>query len=124
MTVGGASSGYCAIGIVGIASAPARMMTSEQTVARIGRRMKVSTNMTDGNRLSHGRMAGHCAWIGTPSPSFWMPETIDAVAGLEPADDDVVVAETSPTWTGRCRATRPLLLLLGDEAEVLPAERG
>src|SRR5262245_13343986 len=45
VTVGGATWGYCAIGIDGIASTPARMITSEQTVARMGRLMKVSTNM-------------------------------------------------------------------------------
>src|SRR5262245_35848492 len=44
-TVSGATSGYWAIGIDGIANAPARMITSEQTVARIGRLMNVSTNM-------------------------------------------------------------------------------
>src|SRR5262249_49712213 len=42
--LGGASGGNCAIGIVGIAISPARMMTSEQTEARIGRLMKVFTN--------------------------------------------------------------------------------
>ena len=47
-TVGGATSGNWAIGIVGIASAPARTMTSEQTVARTGRVMKVSTNTGSG----------------------------------------------------------------------------
>ena len=49
-TCGGASSGNCAIGSVGIAIAPARMITSEHTLARIGRRMKVSTNTGLGNR--------------------------------------------------------------------------
>jgi hypothetical protein len=39
------TDGYHAIGIVGIASAPARTMMSEQTVARIGRLMNVSTNI-------------------------------------------------------------------------------
>jgi hypothetical protein len=34
-----------AIGSVGIATAPARMITSEQTLARIGRLMKVSTTI-------------------------------------------------------------------------------
>ena len=43
VTCGGASAGYCATGMVGMATAPARMRTSEQTDARIGRRMKVST---------------------------------------------------------------------------------
>src|SRR5918994_2790430 len=45
-TCGGASVGYCAIGSVGIAIRPPRMMTSEQTVESTGRRMNVSTNMT------------------------------------------------------------------------------
>src|SRR5713226_4262427 len=44
-TCGGDTCGYFSIGIVGIDSAPARTITSEQTVARIGRLMKVSTNM-------------------------------------------------------------------------------
>jgi hypothetical protein len=42
---GGASSGYCDTAIVGMEMAPARMMTSEQTDARMGRLMKVLTNM-------------------------------------------------------------------------------
>src|SRR5688572_12884856 len=42
---GGASAGYCATGIVGIATTPARMMTSEQTDARIGLVMNVLTNI-------------------------------------------------------------------------------
>src|SRR5688572_19965195 len=46
VTWGGASSGYCAIGSVGILTAPARMITSEQTLAMIGRLIKVSTNMS------------------------------------------------------------------------------
>src|SRR5215217_4962700 len=45
--LGGASGGNCATGIEGIAMRPARMMTSEQTDARIGRLMKVFTNMAE-----------------------------------------------------------------------------
>jgi hypothetical protein len=45
LTCGGASSGYCAIGSVGIEAAPARMMTSDKTIDRMGRRMKMSANM-------------------------------------------------------------------------------
>jgi hypothetical protein len=41
VTDGGVSSGYRAIGSVGMATAPASMMMSEQTVARTGRRMKI-----------------------------------------------------------------------------------
>ena len=66
LTCGGATSGYCATGMVGMASAPASTMTSETTDARTGREMKVSTNMTyepDGD-------------TGAPSPSFWTLETM------------------------------------------------
>jgi hypothetical protein len=43
VTCGGASVGYSEIGSVGIETAPARMISSAQTVAKIGRRMKKST---------------------------------------------------------------------------------
>ncbi len=71
LTCGGASSGYCATGIVGIAIAPARMRTSEQTEARIGRRMKVSTNI-------------YCTLTGAPSASFWMPEVTTRSPAFSP----------------------------------------
>ena len=45
MTDGGASSGYRAIGSVGIDTAPARMISSEQTVDRTGRRIKTSASI-------------------------------------------------------------------------------
>ena len=61
MTWGGASAGYWATGMVGMATAPARIRTSEQTEARMGRRMNVSTI--------------YSALMGAPSPIFWMPET-------------------------------------------------
>jgi len=43
VTCGGASVGYSEIGSVGMQTAPARMISSAQTVAKIGRRMKKST---------------------------------------------------------------------------------
>src|SRR5215213_10831731 len=70
VTCGGATSGYCATGMVGIARAPARTMTSEQTVARMGRWMKVSTNM---GQLAGAGAAGasdDTARTGAPSPIF------------------------------------------------------
>src|SRR4051794_40424608 len=39
-TVGGVTSGYCAIGKVHMATKPARVMTTEMTVAKMGRSMK------------------------------------------------------------------------------------
>src|SRR6185437_9269839 len=44
VTSGGASVGYIDMGSVGRHTAPARMMSSAQTVAKTGRRMKKSTN--------------------------------------------------------------------------------
>src|SRR5208282_4900063 len=52
LTCGGARLGNCAIGKVGITTAPARMISSAQTVANTGRRMKKSTNMENQNAAS------------------------------------------------------------------------
>jgi hypothetical protein len=42
VTTGGAIFGYCAIGKIGIDTAPTSKITSEHTVAKIGRRKKNS----------------------------------------------------------------------------------
>src|SRR5690349_10139026 len=79
---GGARLGYCATGIVGMASSPARMSTSEQTEARIGRRMKTSTNMTAALlRFHRGAVA-----------QLLHARDDDAIAGLEAARHHVIVA--------------------------------
>src|SRR5580700_5098123 len=52
LTCGGARLGNCAIGKVGITTAPARMINSAQTVANTGLRMKKSTNMGNHNAAS------------------------------------------------------------------------
>src|SRR6266850_6344491 len=44
VTCGGARFGNCAIGSEGMDTAPARIIISAQTVAKIGRRMKKFTN--------------------------------------------------------------------------------
>src|SRR5258708_7644213 len=49
MTWGGARLGNWAMGRVGMATAPARMVRRAQTVAKIGRPMKKSTNMGAGS---------------------------------------------------------------------------
>src|SRR5688572_1989235 len=95
--------------MVGMATAPARMRTSEQTDARIGRRMKVSTTSSLG--LDRGAVA----------------DLLDAghdhlLARLEPAGDGVVVANQLAHLhrpLARDQAARPLF---GDEAEVLTAD--
>src|SRR5690606_30369452 len=40
LMVGGAMSGYCARGSIGMAKAPTRVMKTETTIAKIGRSMK------------------------------------------------------------------------------------
>ena len=112
MTCGGASVGYCATGIVGIATAPARMRTSEQTDARIGRRMKVSTNIA-GLLGLHRRAVADLLDAGDDQ----------LVARLEAARDDVVVAEQLADLdrAAAARRGRPVALL-GHEAEVLAAD--
>src|SRR6476469_3007837 len=44
VTCGGAKSGYCAMGREGMDKTPANVTRMEQTAAKIGRRMKKSTN--------------------------------------------------------------------------------
>lgn len=69
--LGGASGGNCATGIVGMAITPPRMMTSEQTEARIGRLMNVLTNI-------------YSALTGAPSAIFCMPATMSLSPALSP----------------------------------------
>src|SRR5580765_8385509 len=45
LTVGGVTSGYCATGNVHTATPPANVMTTEMTVAKIGRSMKKRENI-------------------------------------------------------------------------------
>src|ERR1700733_14286484 len=53
VTCGGVICGYCSIGKLGIAIAPARMITSEHTAAKIGRLMKKSRNIAEPSELTH-----------------------------------------------------------------------
>src|SRR6185437_6574018 len=107
--LGGASGGYCAIGIVGIAMSPARMMTSEQTDARIGRRMKVLTNTL--LRL-HRRAVRDLLDAGRDQ----------LIARLQPALDNVVVALDVADRQRPLPCDESLRPRLGDEAEVLAVD--
>ena len=87
-TAGGASSGKRAIGSVGIAIAPARMISSEQTVERTGRLMKTSANMAYEAFCSGAPGApagGPPAITGAPSRIFWMPPVMSCSPGVSPA---------------------------------------
>ncbi len=71
-------------------SRPPSMMTSEQTVARIGRRMKTSTNIaTSSRRRRRGAPAG---WARRP-PSSARRRHDQALAGLDPGQHRIVVAD-------------------------------
>src|SRR5687767_13052685 len=92
----------------GIASAPARTMTSEQTVARIGRRMKVSTNIGGLTRV-HRRAVADLLHVGDDDP----------FAGGQPAADDVVLADDVAERDRLLPGDKPAVHLLGDEHEML-----
>src|ERR1022692_1781944 len=95
-TCGGARLGNCAIGSVGIAAAPARIISSAHTVANTGRRMKKSTNIEIPN---HGAVEKStalvlenlradfqlCGITGAPSSRNCVPETITLSPGLRPS---------------------------------------
>src|SRR5438477_9499016 len=116
LTVGGATCGYCAIGICGIASTPARMITSEQTVARIGLRMKVSTNI--GCQVS-GFSRGLSLRLNRRSiREFLDIRDNHLLAFLDAAADDVVFADQIADGDGLLARDASALALLGDENEI------
>src|SRR5215213_1458520 len=94
--------------MVGIASAPASTMTSEQTVARIGRRMKVSTNIAFSARLD-GRAVADLLYVRDDH----------AVAGGQASADDVVLAHDVAERHRLLPRDESLLRRLGDEDEML-----
>src|SRR5688572_4875475 len=95
----------------GIASAPARTITSEQTDARTGRRLNVSTNMT---RLARNdrRAVAELLDVRDDHP----------VAGGESPLHDVVVADDGADGDRLLPGHEALDALLGDEDEVLPGD--
>ena len=106
MTCGAASCGYCAMGSVGNADGAGRTITAAKTLARIGRRMKRSTNM------GRSRGVGACAVGSDRIGRRWRASarpTPRRARRLEAARHDDVVADDRPE---RDEA------LLGDEAAV------
>src|SRR5216117_4038425 len=95
VTWGGARAGNCAMGRVGMDTAPARMIISAQTVAKMGRRMKKSANISPESRRS---LLTVCASTGSQRPHRGaVPQELgagddDAVAGVDPLQHHVVVA--------------------------------
>ena len=90
--------GYRAIGSVGMAIAPARMMSSEQTVARIGRRMKtfaehVPTPPTSLARRRAGARLRHRRDRRAVADLLDARRRSAARPALRPLTHDVVVAD-------------------------------
>src|SRR5258705_13270806 len=129
VTVGGATCGYCAIGICGIASTPARMITSEQTVARMGLRMKVSTNM---RYQVSGIRFQEVPGVRFQESGFGFDrnavlEFLDVrhdqlLAFFDAAADDVAVANQVADGDRLLPCDDAPLSLLGDEHEILTAD--
>src|SRR5215218_9638219 len=123
-TVGGATSGYQAIGIAGMASAPARTMTSEQTVARIGRRINVSTNIASalrGVRLRSARGVRLQAHRKSIADLLGVRHD-DLIASLQSARDHVVVADDGANGDRLLLRDESLTRGLGHEHEMLAGE--
>src|SRR4051794_5297754 len=96
-TVGGAISGYCAIGNTCDAIRPAIVMMIEMTPANIGRLMKNSENDMVGSLLGGG---GRCRWcrggrFGDRRARTHLEQVVDdhAVARLEAREDRPVAAD-------------------------------
>src|SRR5258705_3709334 len=104
-----------------MASTPARMMTSEQTVARMGRRMKVSTNMryqVSGVRfqeVSGLRFHRHAVL------QLLDVRNDHLLALLDAAPDDIAVANQIADRDRLLPRDDAALPLFGDEHEVLAA---
>src|SRR5687768_8318728 len=100
--------------MLGIASAPASTITSEQTVARIGRRMNVSTNMAVVPALTG---------IDRRAVADFLDVGHDhSLAGGEAAADDVILADDVAERHRLLPRHESLWRLFGDEHEMLPGE--
>src|SRR5580765_2051467 len=114
LTAGGVRSGYRATGSVGIAISPPRMMSSEQTVARIGRRMNSSENMSVLPSLAGpGARGCRCASRRKLHDRRAVADLLQSaddqlLAGLEARDHDVVIADDLPEHDRTLMRDEPL----------------
>src|SRR4051812_40135142 len=95
-----------------MATTPARMRTREQTDARIGREMKVFTNMGAGSSGLDGRAVA----------DFLDARDDQLLARLQAAGHDVVVPANFADRDRALARDEPAGALLGDEAEILAAD--
>src|ERR1051325_3998858 len=97
-TLGGATSGYCAIGSRRIAATPASMMTIESTHAKTGRFAKKRASMSVaclGRSRTRGRSRSRCLVRVHRHSGPDLVQALDdqLVAVLEPALDQHLVAD-------------------------------
>src|SRR5262249_44801462 len=103
--VGGATSGYWAIGNFRRATEPTMTMTIDSTVAKIGRSMKTCENMRPPSLVLgclvgwFGRRAGHGALVGIDLGLVTDPLNAvdnDPVVGLDALQNDLQAATHPP----------------------------
>src|SRR5262245_14262576 len=109
MTVGGAMSGYCAIGSVKLATRPAMTMMIAMTPASTGRSMKNFENMVGGSSVRRGRAGVRFLLGGSLRDDFGagaqLHEVVEdhGVAGVETLADDPVVVHPFAGFDGALR---------------------
>src|SRR5215467_14371387 len=114
-TVGGTTSGYCAIGSACSATRPIITMTSDSTVAKTGRSTKKRANIGGSYEAAFGgasaaaggpgRMLTFCGVTVTPGRTRWMPLTITHSPGASPSATARSPAWSEPSFTGRYSTT-------------------
>src|SRR5262245_29216294 len=102
------------MGSVGMDTAPARMISSAQTVAKMGRRMKNSTIRGRPSLRLRGHRDAVAQELGAGDDH--------PVAFLDPLQHDVVVAHDLSHLDRLLPRDEAVLLLLGHEREVLAAD--
>src|SRR5215471_4530071 len=111
VTVGGAISGYWAIGRTCEATRPASVKMIEMTDAKIGRSMKNFENTLLRRGLGVGRLRAH----GHAGPQLEQVVEDDALPRLQPREDQPVLAAP---LAGLDLADRRLVLGVEDEQEM------
>src|SRR5260221_3800690 len=102
------------------------MITSEHTVARIGRRIKVSaiTGASGRSAAARALTPGACRrfWYRSAVSEFLRPRDDDAIAGLETVEDGVVLAGDRPQLDRLLFGDHLAAGVLRDEGKDLPAD--
>src|ERR1044072_450838 len=105
MTVGGAMSGYCAIGRIVLATRPAITMMIAMTPASTGRSMKNFENMSARRRCGCRRRVGGLRLRDHCDARLHLHEIVEdhRVAGVQAAANDPVLADPGADFNGAAR---------------------